>query len=192
MTENNSSSDGESSNSTKLLVKILVIVGIGIPVLVELMTLFNLFNVQLFDDEQEENEQPETVVEVRQITEGDTLYRDYRFPLTVDLLRINVSAQQWRFELGLAFSDSVSQDQLQIEVDSMRLNSGSILSAEEKKSWEIPEPPARRVQAEWVLPNGDIPRVMYISSSQQRQGNPARRVQQEVPLGKIPVRYTRK
>lgn len=191
MTENNSRSEGKSPNSTKRLVKILVIIGIGIPVLVELMTLFNLFNVQLFKDEQEMSEQPESVVEVRQITERDTIFRDYRFPIVVDLLRINVSAQQWRFELGLAFSDSLSQDHLQIEVDSIKLNSGIILSAEEKKSWEIQESPTHRIQTEWVLPNGDIPRIMYISSSQQQQENSAKRVQQEIPLGKIPVRYTR-
>ncbi|HKL18000.1 MAG TPA: hypothetical protein VJ905_03495, partial [Halalkalibaculum sp.] len=53
----NAMEDGSPENkkankkSTKRLVRILVVVGIGIPVLVELLTLFNLVNVQLFTDE---------------------------------------------------------------------------------------------------------------------------------------------
>ncbi|SHG19522.1 hypothetical protein SAMN05443144_12121 [Fodinibius roseus] len=191
MTENHSNSDSDSRNSSKRLVKILVIVGIGIPVLVELMTLFNLINVQIFDDE-EVQEQPEPVAEVRQVTEGDTLFRDYRFPVTIELLRINVSAQEWRFELGLSVPDSVDREPLEIELDSMQLNSGKILAAGRNRSWNIQEghtPP--RIQAEWELPNGDIPGTLYISSFQQMQNDTASRVQQEVPLGNIPVRYNR-
>ena len=43
----------KSGESSKRLVKILVILGIGIPVLVELMTLFNLINVQIFEADQQ-------------------------------------------------------------------------------------------------------------------------------------------
>lgn len=189
MTENNSNSD--SPNSTKRLVKILVIVGIGIPVLVELMTLFNLINVQIFEDE-EVRERSAPAAEVRQITEGDTLFRDYRSPVAIELMRINVSAQQWRFELELTTPDSVSQEHLRIEMDSMQLNSGRMLAAGGSSVWQLQEersPP--RLHAEWELPNGDIPRTLYISSIQQMPGDSARRVQQQVPLGNIPVRYNR-
>ncbi|WP_372638664.1 hypothetical protein [Fodinibius sp.] len=190
MTENHSNSDSNSRNSTKRLVKVLVIVGIGIPVLVELMTLFNLINVQIFEDE--EVRQPEQVAEVRQITEGDTLFRDYGSPITIELMRINVSAQQWQFELGLSLPDSVDREPLDIEVDSMRLNSGKIHATGGNSSWNVQEEyRPSRLQAEWELPNGDIPSTLYISSFQQMKNDTASRVQQEVPLGNIPVRYNR-
>lgn len=190
MTESNSPKEDDSGNSTKRLVKILVIIGIGIPVLVELMTLFNLINVQIFEDEQEVNQQKESVAEVRAVEEGDTLFADYSNALTINLLRIKVSAQEWRFALGLNPVDRLDQQQLQVEVDSLRLQSGKILSGTGDNLWEIDDTVIVGMSAEWKLPNGDIPEMLYISSFQYIESDSTKRVQQEVPLRKIPVRYT--
>lgn len=189
MTESNSHKEDASGNSTKRLVKILVIIGIGIPVLVELMTLFNLINVQIFEDEQEVNRQEESVIKVRAIEEGDTLFTDFSNALTINLLRIKVSAQEWRFALGLNSVDSLDQQQLQVKVDSLRLHSGKILSGIGENPWKIEDAVPARMSAEWELPNGDIPEVLYVSSLQYVESDSAKRIQQEIPLGKIPVRY---
>ncbi len=190
MTESNSHKEDASGNSTKRLVKILVIIGIGIPVLVELMTLFNLINVQIFEDEQEVNQQRESVAEVRAVEEGDTLFADYSNALTINLLRIKVSAQEWRFALGLNPVDRLDQQQLQVEVDSLRLQSGKILSGTGDNPWEIEDTVPVGMSAEWELPNGDIPEMLYTSSFQYIESDSTKRIQQEITLGKIPVRYT--
>jgi hypothetical protein len=189
MTESNPHKEDASGNSTKRLVRILVIIGIGIPVLVELMTLFNLINVQIFEDEQEVNRQEESVIEVRAIEEGDTLFADYSNALAINLLRIKVSAQEWRFALGLSSVDSLDQRQLQVKIDSLRLQSGKILSGTDDNPWEIEDTVPIEMSAEWELPNGDIPEILYISSFQYIESDSTKRIQQEIPLGKIPVRY---
>lgn len=177
----------KTSNSTKRLVKILVIVGIGVPVLVELMTLFNLINVQIFNDEKSDNQDLAKVEDVRGFSEGDTLFADHSVPIVIEKLRIKVDALDWRFELGLRALDSLAQDKLQIKVDSLQLQSNKVLLGDQNRFWQIQHDRPLKILAEWELPNGDIPQRMFISTI-QKNGAADRRYK-VVPLGKIPVRY---
>lgn len=179
----------QSNNSTKRLVKILVIVGIGIPVLVELLTLFNLVNVQIFEDDKDANSQGFDVEEVRGFSEGDTLFSDQASPIVLDFLRAKVSAQEWRFAIGLGSTDSVSQNELKISVDSLRLQSKKILLSSDSNSWEVRQSLPAQVYGEWVLPNGDIPTMLFISMDQKITADSTKKVSREVRLGKVPVRY---
>lgn len=182
-------SEEKSDSSTKQLVKILVIVGIGVPVLVELMTLFNLINVQIFEDEKDANSQGFNVEDVRGFGEGDTLFSDQAFAIVIDELRIKVSAQEWRFALGLTSANSSSQDELEISVDSLRLQSKKMLSGDENNSWEVEQSVPAQVYGEWILPNGDIPTKLFISSYQKTGKDSTKKVSREIPLDKVPVRY---
>jgi len=181
-------SEEKSDNSTKKLVKILVIVGIGIPVLVELMTLFNLINVQIFEDEKDVNSHDTNVTEVRGFGEGDTLFANQESAVLIDQLRVKVSAQEWRFALGITSMDSTSQEKLQIRVDSLRLQSKKILLGIDSSSWEVRQTVPAQIYGEWALPNGDIPTKLFVSIEQQ-EADSTTRVSQEIPLHKIPVRY---
>ncbi|WP_441001380.1 hypothetical protein [Fodinibius sp. SL11] len=178
----------KSNDSTKRLVKILVIVGIGIPVLVELMTLFNLINVQIFEDEKDANSQGFDVAEVSGFSEGDTLFANQVSKMVIEELRIKVSAQEWRFALRMTSTDSTSQDNLKISVDSLRLQSNKILLGSDSSSWEVKQVPIQ-VHGEWTLPNGDIPTKMFLSMYQPTREDSVEKVTQEVPLDKLPVRY---
>lgn len=180
-----------SNNSTKRLVKILVILGIGIPVLVELMTLFNLIDSQMFGGDETKVESSEQSVEVRTMSEGDSLFTDHSSSITLKRLRVRVSAQEWRFELGLEAVDSLSQDELQIRIDSLKLQSDKILLEEDSSAREIKNERPVTIYTQWELPNGDIPKRMYISSIQKVSLDSVARVQEEVFLDKIPVRYSR-
>ncbi|WP_445664498.1 hypothetical protein [Fodinibius sp. AD559] len=179
----------KSDNSTKRLVQILVIVGIGIPVLVELMTLFNLINVQVFEDEKDANSQGFDVEDVRGFGEGDTLFADQESAVLIDQLRVKVSAQQWRFALGMTSIDSISQNRLQIRVDSLSLQSDKMLLGNDSSSWEVRQSKPVKIYGEWDLPNGDIPTKLFISMYQQIAGDSTLQVSRAIPLDKIPVRY---
>ncbi|SMO88982.1 hypothetical protein [Fodinibius sediminis] len=191
MEANTSNHDNGSSSSTKRLVKILVIIGIGIPVLVELLTLFNLVNVQMFEDE-ENARQPasEAVADVSAVAEGDTLFSDQLYPVRIKEMRVSVSAQQWRFELGLEAMDDVTADQLEIEMDSIRLDSDRVLMGQQVAWTEVQRRPVS-VRGEWTLQNGDIPAALYIGLRYFAGTDSSRHLQREIPLSTIPVRYTR-
>lgn len=182
-------SEETSNSSTKRLVKILVIVGIGIPVLVELMTLFNLIDTQMFGGDEKEIQNQEQTTEVRGISQGDSLFKEHPALVVIDTLRVDVSARDWRFKLGLRAIDSIDQNTLQLQIDSLELQSDKILSAEDVSFWEIVDEVPAAVYGSWELPNGDIPTTLHISSVQAVSSDSSASIQQEVPLDKIPVRY---
>lgn len=177
------SSDEESS---KTLVRVLIILGIGIPVLVELLTLFNLINVQLFEDEEviKQEDQP---VKVQEYVIGDTLFADTAVPIAIADMLIKVSAREWEFKFMLNRSDTLSEMDSEIKVDSIKLKSGKILEGEE---WEIHDEKPSMLVMEWDLPNGDMPTVLYMSAQQSMPKDSVSNLQQQVQLGKIPVRYS--
>ena len=184
MTDKSAKSDKEGSRKT--LVRILIAVGIGIPVLVELLTLFNLINVQLFEDEKAIRQQA-SPTEVREYIIGDTLFADSVTPITLQDMIIKVSPQSWRFELVLARSGSITTAGPLLTADSLKLKSGEIVS--DAQSWEMDNSSGSdTTRFSWMLPSGEIPTVLYISTQKSVQKDSASS-QQQVQLGNIPVRY---
>lgn len=178
--------------SRKKLVRILVVIFIGIPVLVELMTLFNLFNVQLFEEEKEQPiKQEQQLVSSGQLQEGDTLFAEYSSPLRADRMRVKVSAQAWRFELVLAHFDSSSKTLPSVRVDSLLLRSGQMLRPDTTDSWSGVEGNPLALRKEWELPTGDVPTKIFMRSRQAVEDDSTQWVEQEIALGNLPVRYER-
>ncbi len=189
MEEGSSENEESGKKSNRRLVRILVIVGIGIPVLVELLTLFNLVNVQLFSNEKEEVQQVETVKEVPTYVEGDTLFTDYATPIVIRSMEIKVNARQWRYELVLMPADTATVTGDKVRIDSLRLESGKLLSSDQSIHRQSPGEGSPGYLMEWELPSGDIPQRIYLSSTQQVAPDSTATIQKEIPLGKIPIRY---
>ncbi|TYP94067.1 hypothetical protein LX73_1791 [Fodinibius salinus] len=186
MTNQPEKSSDEESNKT--LVRVLVIVGIGIPVLVELLTLFNLINVQLFEDEKvvKQHAQP---VEVQEYMIGDTLFADTAVPITIADMLIKVSTQSWKFELALSRSRRIASAGSSVAIDSLKLKSGEVLSDAQK--WKMDKASkADTTTFNWLLPSGDMPTMLYMSAQQSLPKDSTNNLQQQVQLGKIPVRYS--
>jgi len=182
----NSDTSNSEEGSKKTLIRTLIIVGIGIPVLVELLTLFNLINVQLFNDETDQMQkkgQPEQAVE---FTEGDTLFADSDYPVVISAIQINVSAREWVFELQLLPSDTTVQATHLVKVDSLELKNSNLLHSSQE--WSASQPKSMR----WPLPNGQIPVKLYMNARESITEDSVRYIYQEVPLGNIPVRYSRR
>ena len=182
----NSDTSNSEEGSKKILIRTLIIVGIGIPVLVELLTLFNLVNVQLFNDETDQmqkKDQPEQAVE---FAEDDTLFADSNYPVVISAMQINVSAREWEFELQLLPSDTTIEATPSVKVDSLELKNSNLLRSSQE--WSGSQPKSMR----WPLPNGQIPVRLYMSAKESITEDSVRHIYQEVPLGNIPVRYSRK
>lgn len=180
------SGENESDKSKKKLVRWLVILGIGIPVLVELLTLFNLINVQFTDEEQQLPNTSQTATE-QAVVEGDTLFKSSAAPVIIRQLLIKVSAQEWEFELGLAYAGDAPALDARFTIDSLRLNSGTVLQSKNVE-WEIDEGQTR-LEAEWDLPSGDIPAALFLSTFQQLSSDSLAITPREIKFNRIPVRY---
>lgn len=188
MANDDTDSRQSSEESSNRLLKILIVVGIGIPVLIELLTLFNLVNVQIFGSEDDEiDQQKEPVTEMQRFAEGDTLFADYRSSVLIDQMRAKVSANQWHFVLRLINLDT--SDTIQpIKIDSLQLQSGQMLEVQKKYDWNTTDNEFH-ISDEFSLPAGDIPVTIYISFVQPDSEDSKAYVQQEVKLDNIPVRY---
>jgi len=178
-----------NKKSTKRLVRILVIVGIGIPVLVELLTLFNLVNVQLFTDEKKQAQQPGEIEEVQSYVQGDTLFTEFAQPIIIHSMKIKVSTRQWRYELRMVPADTALQKENIIMLDSLSLESGKVLNSEQALSLQDNGDGKSGYHKEWELPSGDIPNILYVSSVQPFGPDSTGIIQKEVRLGNIPIRY---
>lgn len=188
MTETSESQNNDAESSGKRLVKILVVVFIGIPVLIELMTLFNIVNVQFFEEDTSESTVQE-VSQVDQLAEGDTLWSEYNTPVLIENMIIKVRGSQWRFEMIFAASDTANLSSELVRVDSLKLQSEEILRSNQEGNWMTDEENAARLELEWELPAGDIPTILYLSSNQQVNSDSMETVFREAILDKIPVRY---
>lgn len=198
MEDGSSESKKSGKNSTKRLVRILVIVGIGIPVLVELLTLFNLINVQFTEgDKEAPMESGDQAAEIRTFTEADTIYSDFEIPVLIKEMKVKVSAQQWRLDLHLGPADTLNRYRLKnvnqfLSLDSLKLNSGAVLGKEQltgfqslEKDGDIPFD----YKADLKLPSGDIPGILYLTAFQPVNADSIKAVSRTVRLGNIPIRY---
>lgn len=182
----NSDKHEKEAGSRKNLIRILVIVGIGIPILVEVLTLFNLINVQFFEEEKKmiPHSQPASV---RELVNGDTLLKEAPVPVILEDMLIKVSTREWYFELALSRSE-ISEGKISVlKVDSLKLNSGKILGG--AREWK--EVGHAQKTMGWQLPTGDIPSIVYVSTEQISAENSVQSFEQAVRLGNIPVRYRR-
>lgn len=198
MEDGSAESKKSDKNSTKRLVRILVIVGIGIPVLVELLTLFNLINVQLTEGDKEVTmESGNQVAEISTFTEADTIYSDSEIPVLIKEMKVKVSAQQWRLDLQLRPADTLNTYRLKnvnpfLRLDSLQLKSGAILRKEQLtgfKSSEMDEKSLFNYKTDLKLPSGDIPQVLYLTAIQPVNADSTKAVSRTVRLGNIPIRY---
>jgi len=182
-----SDKSNNEKGSNKKLVRILVIIGIGIPVIVELLTLFNLVNVRFFEekDKAESSQQ----VEVRKFSQGDTLFSETAVPLVIDDLSMKVNPQKWNFKLTLSTIDELEGQGFKLRVDSLKLSNEDILR--DSKGWEAEGKGKLNQTLEWDLPSGEIAKILYTTfqTSSPSQEDMSK-ITKEIHLGNLPVRYT--
>lgn len=181
----NTDSTESDKGSNRKLVRILVIVGIGVPVLIELLTLFNLVNVQLFSSEDKSHQQQTRQSQVVEFNEGDTLFAETDYPVVISNMQVMASPQEWYFEIKLAGPDSGASSSVSVSVDSLQLKEGEVVNASQE--WN----PKQTEVMRWALTNGEIPVGLYIRAMQPATVDSVREISRAIPLGSIPVRYNR-
>ncbi|MDZ7771704.1 MAG: hypothetical protein U5K31_03035 [Balneolaceae bacterium] len=165
------------SDNTMRLVKWLVIIGIGIPVLVEVLTLFNLVQVRLFEGEDPASEvrsqDPAAATDgLSVLGAGDRLTFEGDVPvLRLEEKMIMVAPEEWQFTLSLA-PDSLSVlsegVQFRFFVDSLRLRSGELLEGKGPFRWPLEgegvqgQPEIQQFLWRWAFPPGDLPQRVFV------------------------------
>ncbi|MFH5833025.1 hypothetical protein [Halalkalibaculum sp. DA384] len=186
-----SSSNNESGRSKKVWLRVLIVVAVGIPVLIELSTLFNLLKVQFWGAEEPAEAQVQTTESAKEYVEGDTLFvgADSLYALHLKEMRVDVSPASWEFSLILSASTSAEAEKYQVELDSLLLRSGQVLAGRGVLEWSsLREGEVSEVTERWEVPNGDIPDRLFLRVS-QRSDSAGTEEHLSLNLGPIPVRY---
>lgn len=194
----------DNSNSYWTLVKWLFIIGVGIALLLEVLSLFNLVPVQFWEEEQQE-----AVVEVGSAglnlaEEGERYFRETAGGVILRQFRITVGPDGWRFRMEFS-GDSLAMDsdslssvpaveegsvRWELAVDSLALGSGQTLESRGPVAL-LSISNAREMVAsfEWEIPSGDLPSAAYLRLQRRVDGRPDVSVIEEMRFGNIPTRY---
>lgn len=184
-----SSPNNKSGSTKKIWLRVLIIVAIGIPVLIELSTLVNLLKVQFWGEKEDTTEQVQTTGQVREIVEGDTLFTSPGYTLRLQTMRVEVSPGSWEFKLTLnARKDTISA--YDVQVDSLGLRSGNILAGKGTLEWNTTSDfEVLETTEDWEVPNGDIPNRLFLTVYSDNDPDSSEIEHLDLPLGPIPVRY---
>lgn len=190
---NRSTQDKDSTGSNRKLVIILVIIAIGIPVLIELFTFFNLVKVQLFEEQKKTNgvEKIRETGRKEAIATGDTLFAVSPGAVILQDKRISVTPYTWKFQMGF-ISDSQTAAHTYIHVDSLSLQSGRMLSVQQSLEWQK-EQDARNARAHFgqEIPSGDMPYRIFLQLQPAPGADFLPVIRRTFLIGSVPVRYQR-
>jgi len=190
-----SSGQKESTSSNKYLIRILIIVAIGIPVLLESMTFFNLIKFRLWDHSKGAKQESREVTKVKEFSTGDTLITDHPLIITLNDSRINVGPNQWIFEMEMRAYGKPPYE-YRINIDSLGLSKGIIISGTQNADWETEkeeedegEKGYLKMEGKWRIPNGEIPQKLFFTLRKEFSADSVVQLHKTIPLKKPPIRY---
>ncbi len=184
------SSDGGASASTpsassKRLVRILLIIGIGIPVLIEAATLFRLIGGHMSEDEA-----PSSASETTEayVVEGDELLPETPPAERITALIIEPESESWVFSMDVAVANRTAAP-YELQLREVQAEGGQVFEKTASQQWAAGDSAAMEI--EWALPAGSVPSSLTAEARWYIGTDSARTVTQAIQFGKIPVQWRR-
>ena len=183
--ESNESEAKKSGISTKTLVRILIAIGIGIPILVELFTVFELFNIHLFSgDEAEHHEE----VPIHRVIEGSRILPGDLPVLTLEHARVWAEPNKWIFEMEMEMDDSPAHP-FELTFNHLVTTGERMIDEPQTIRWEDKGQDDDEYDVKWSIPPGETPLSLTVVLKSIISQDSTKEVTREVKFGKIPVQY---
>jgi uncharacterized protein affecting Mg2+/Co2+ transport len=179
--------DDDDGISRKTLVRILVVLGIGIPLLVEGITFAGLLSSQLLGDGGGDAGTPTATPTERmeRVGEGDELLAATPQADTVTSATLTAESNSWVFTLSVRVNNT-SNHAYQLQLQSVTTTGGRQI--DEVSTVTVLAGEQGTVTGQWRLPPGERPESITVLAIQQGTENrTATTTQEEVPLGNVPV-----
>lgn len=156
----------------------LIILGIGIPVLIELATFVRL----IYDPFHE----APGANEVERVETGEALFESDADGVTVEGIRARAGQNGWAFELGLRGAPSPNQE-IELRVDSLRAGDEMITSEDRTAIWAGGDTTTATLH--WPTAEGAVPdRFRAEAIIRDTAADTTRTAVRHVELGHVPVR----
>jgi hypothetical protein len=158
-----SSGAPEDDNPSMGLVKWLIIIGIGVPILVEVGTFFGMVGNHM--DEEQKEATHEQAEETYGIHEGARIEVGEDQTVEVENLTLWASSGDWTLQMTFALTDEAESDNaIQIRLDRLVTNHETRL--DESRIIDLSsEQPKRTI--EWTIPSGEQPARIRIRSGEE-------------------------
>lgn len=166
----------------RTLVRILVGLGIGIPILVEAITFLGLVEHQLAG---EDGTPGRPTQEVRQVGVGDELLPATAPAEILEEAVVDASADRWLFRLVVAV-ENTGADPYELRLENTTTSAGTVVTGG-GSSGEIAPGDSTSVTGSWVLPQGETPNSVDVTGVVD-PGGAAEATTERVRLAKVPVR----
>ncbi|MFB6142351.1 MAG: hypothetical protein ABEJ30_03295 [Halorientalis sp.] len=167
----------------KRLVKVLLVLAIAVPLLIEGMTFAGLFQAKVFDGGGPGNETATGTPDRPRVGVGDTVLA--ATPQTERVTDATIRARDgtWVFRLEFAINNTANSD-YRFRVGEVTTTGGETASG--TGSAVVPAGESATVTGEWRLPEGTQPDTVVLVGVQLDDGT---RVSERVRVARVPVRY---
>jgi hypothetical protein len=172
--------DDEDSRSMKLLVRVLIVLAIAIPLIIEGATVVSLVGEQLGP------EAPATATPApdRSVTVGDDLLTETPQRERITDALVTVREETWSFGLTVAVSNTESVP-YELQVGPVQTGGGDIVSGR-ATTGQLAPGANTTLRHTWDLPAGQRPATITVVAI--RYTDPVTRTERRVAVGQIPVR----
>ncbi len=170
-------------------IRLLIGLGIGIPILVEVATFFGLIERHLFTSRKPKKQTPASSTPTREpVQVGDELLPET--PLHEILRSASIEAQEreWILTLGVEV-ENPTETQYEFRLGSVTLTNQDQIEGG-GTTGPIPSFETRSMLGEWKLPEGSTPDRVDVTEIEVADDDSPRETTATIPLAKIPVTST--
>lgn len=171
--------------SRRTLIRLLVGLGIGIPIVIEGLTFLGLLEQSLFGDETR-NGGAGTPTPAGRVGVGDELLPETPPVETVTGAEIRAGGGAWTLALTVAVENGTDAG-YQLRLDTVTLDGGDRVEGG-KATGRLDPGASVTITGEWDLPEGATPRSVEAVAITYPPDGSAEALTRRVPLAKVPVR----
>lgn len=172
----------------RTLVKLLIALAFGIPILIEARTFLGLVASRLFGEDDDDATGTTTTTEPTGVGQGDELLAATPQTETVESLSVDPGEDAWTFSMTVTVeNDAVEGEDYQFRVSSVTGTEGTTVT--DPFATDRLEPGAsERLTGSWDLPAGERPTSVRVAGiSIPEDGSPTT-TEEEVELSRVSVR----
>ncbi|WP_336339325.1 hypothetical protein [Haloarcula brevis] len=169
----------------KTLLRILIIVGIGLPILIEVVTFGSLLGHHLVGDPGGEVVPETPTAEPAGAGVGDPILESSAVSARIESASVVTADEGWRFTLAVNATNSGTEPAA-VRLDSVTARNGETVDGT-ASTGQLSVGQTETVTRSWLLPPGERPDTVSITVLEYPDDGETQSTQYDVTLGDIPV-----
>jgi len=169
----------------KTLLRLLIIVGIGLPILIEVVTFGSMLGHHLTGDTGGEAVTETPTAESAGAGVGDPILESSAVSARIEAASVVTADEGWRFTLTVNVTNTGS-DTAAVRLDSVTTRSGETIKGA-ASTGRLSVEQTDDVTQSWLLPPGERPDTVSVTVFRYPAGESIQSTQYTVALGDIPV-----